>query len=111
VILEYDARAMPMTSIGCNPRLVTFQLLSYNFSLSIAIATSIIPSYRTLKYFTMPQKMDPKSTSRMSTLLRYTTKGNMLFFTAFVAGYGMNEYLKGQAAEKIPLAREPGREE
>jgi hypothetical protein len=35
----------------------------------------------------------------------------MLFFTAFVAGYGINEYLKGQAADKIPLAREPGREE
>jgi hypothetical protein len=47
----------------------------------------------------------------MATLLRYTTTGNMLFFAAFVAGYGLNEYLKKQAAEKIPLAREPGTEQ
>jgi hypothetical protein len=100
-----------MTSIGRNPRLVTIQLLLYNPSLPIAITTSLVPPYFTFEHYTMPQKMDPKSTSRMTTLLRYTTKGNMLFFTAFVAGYGINEYLKRQAAEKIPLAREPGREE
>lgn len=47
----------------------------------------------------------------MATLLRYTTKGNMFFFTAFVAGYGINEYLKKEAANKIPLAQEPGSEE
>jgi len=35
----------------------------------------------------------------------------MFFFSAFVAGYGLNEYLKREAAEKVPLAREPGTEE
>jgi hypothetical protein len=55
--------------------------------------------------------MDPKSSSRLATLLRYTSKTNVFFFTAFAGGYAINEYLKSQAAEKIPLAREPGSEE
>ena len=55
--------------------------------------------------------MDPKSTSRMATLLRYTYKTNIFFFTAFVGGYALNEYLKSEAAKKTPLARDPGTEE
>jgi len=35
----------------------------------------------------------------------------VFFFTAFVGGYALNEYLKSQAVEKLPLAREPGNEE
>jgi len=55
--------------------------------------------------------MDPKSTSYFNTLLRYTSRTNVFFFTAFVGGYALNEYLKSQAVEKLPLAREPGSEE
>jgi hypothetical protein len=55
--------------------------------------------------------MEPKSTSRMATLLRYTSRGNIFFFAAFAGGYALNEYLKSETAKKIPLAREPGSEE
>jgi hypothetical protein len=55
--------------------------------------------------------MEPKSTSRISTLLRYTSRGNIFFFAAFAGGYALNEYFKSEAAKKIPLARDPGSED
>jgi hypothetical protein len=68
------------------------------------------PPHYTLPLVSISNKMDSKPASRMATLLRYTSRTNIFFFTAFVGGYALNEYLKNKAAKKIPLAREPGSE-
>jgi hypothetical protein len=82
-----------------------------NVSLPFPIHTSQQPTHYTLQAVSISDTMDPKPASRMATLLRYTSRGNIFFFAAFVGGYALNGYFKNEAAKKIPLAREPGSEE
>jgi hypothetical protein len=42
--------------------------------------------------------MDPKSNTRMATMLRYTYRANMVFFAGYVAWYVLKELGKEETA-------------
>jgi hypothetical protein len=56
----------------------------------------------------MKDKINPKTGNRMATLLRYTSRINILFLAGFAGGYAINEYMKKEAGKKSVLLREPG---
>jgi hypothetical protein len=50
--------------------------------------------------------MDPKSNTRMATMLRYTYRANMVFFAGYVAWYVLKELGKEETARTAQGSRE-----